>query len=258
MNISSLGRALQKSEAAILRQRRTVGNPYTRVEFEEKRPRTFTFSDCHASLLLPFGEVAGGRQFVELPGLNLLSYSTHRDKFPVVAQGNRGIQGMTRGHRTVAGSLGFVPQFGEPFLPAIQAYCRWIGIDRQVQYVLPDELPPMDLVVLFLDEGGYWSRLAIRSIQIVDMSSVLSVSDIRLNQNYSFMAESITNLVLGEDIEHFSHEAEEALEALRQVRDRENPGMQIAVDGTLGALYATRNSLNPNLGAPLYNSHPAP
>ena len=155
------------------------------------RPITFSYTDCNAGIILPFTS-PGDSEFIELPGVSLISLSTHRDVFPVVASGTRGVRGYTMGHSTKAGSIGFT-LFGEsPWLTVIKTYCRWIGMDTNPAHISPDELPPMYLNLVFFNENGDYSRIVVRGLKILDSSKNISIRDVQLTELYSFIATDIT------------------------------------------------------------------
>ena len=113
---------------------------------------TYSFTDVSATIVLPFTTIVKGGNSsskCELPGLTLLSLSEHRDVYPVVGLGRKGIKGFTTGHRTTAGTLGFILFGTNPFSEAIKKYDAWRQMTSQSRFTGPDELPPFDLIVNF-------------------------------------------------------------------------------------------------------------
>ncbi len=159
-------------------------------------PQSFSFTDVHATIILPFILPGTGKPpTVSLPGLTLFSISEHRDQYPVVALGRRGIKGFTSGHKTTAGSMGFV-LFGESaFAEAIRQYAAWRGVPSDTYFTSPDELPPFDLSLIFHNEKGDAANILIRSMKIVDSSRNISVRDIQLTESFSWMAAKVTTLI---------------------------------------------------------------
>lgn len=151
-------------------------------------PRSFSFTDVHATIILPFNPGQGDSSSCYLPGLTLISISEHRDVFPVVSLGRRGIKGFTTGHRTTAGTLGFTLLGEIPFADAMRRYMSWRGMTSQLKFASPDELPPFDLSLVFMNEKGENASLLIRSVKLLDRSQNISVRDIQLTEVYSFMA----------------------------------------------------------------------
>lgn len=162
--------------------------------------RDYSYANLSATALLPagFGDAATIAR-VPLPTLTLVSISTHRDVYPVVASGQRGIRGYGVGHRVVAGTLGFNIAKENPFADLIRAYSSWQGNAYYSENILPDELPPFDLLLLFKDDkSGWksgWMKYLIKGIKILDSSRQISVRDIMLTDTYSFMAMGITELI---------------------------------------------------------------
>lgn len=161
------------------------------------RGREFSYSDVHATLVLPYWYPSGDGvpPSVRLHGLTVFSLSRHRDKFPVVSMGRRGIKGMTKGHSTIAGSLGFVNYGNNPFSEAILAYNNWTNNLGGVSFTSVDELPPMDLSLVFHNEYQDVATILIKSLVIIDSSFNVSVQDINLTEAYSFMAADATNMI---------------------------------------------------------------
>lgn len=159
--------------------------------------KSFSFTDVHAALVLPFWYPEKGKNAPTtlLPGLTLVSISSHRDVYPVVSLGRRGIKGFTEGHGTIAGSLGFNSPGRSPFAGAIIAYNKWQDNLARVTFTNPDELPPMDLNLLFFNDEGDVGNILIRSLKIVDSAKNISVQDIQMTEVYSFIAASVTNMV---------------------------------------------------------------
>ena len=164
----------------------------------DERAKAVTFADCIAHLILPthiYGDPES--PMIEVKGLTLLSWSKHRDGYPVTGLGKSRFKGITPGHRTVAGTIGF-NVFGEsPFSEALRRYQQSIGYLGGTATMDVDELPPFELSLVFLTPNGDFSRVLIRGVSIIDESSNLSVRDTQLTEVFSFIAVSATNLHAG-------------------------------------------------------------
>lgn len=170
------------------------GTSYTDPVYGE--PVHFSFCDATAHVIFPFVFKAGQQKpMYELPGVQLLSISTHRDVYPVVAGGRRGIKGYTKGHRTVAGTIGFTVLGESPWADSLRAYARWRGVRENLLYSHPDELPPFDILVTFFTEAGDSAFIQLRSVQVLDGAQNLNINDVQLAQTFSFMAAEATELV---------------------------------------------------------------
>lgn len=180
---------------------RRPGNSITWEDISPDYDRDFSFADVQAKLILPFSRRAQGLPpTVELPGLTLIAVSEHTDTFPVVAPGFRGIKGFTVGHTTTAGTLGFVTFGKNAFNNAIVAYANWLGdSQRIVEEITPQELPPLDLSIVLMNEDGQASSIFIKGLKIIDSSRQIGVQDVQLTEHYSFicMQASTMNKIQG-------------------------------------------------------------
>jgi hypothetical protein len=159
-------------------------------------PQTFSFTDVHATAIMPF-VMPGATEppTVMLPGLTLISISEHRDVYPVVSLGRRGINGFTTGHKTTAGTLAFV-DFGEsPWAGVIRKYAAWRGTPEDTIMISPDQLPPIDISIILHNDKGDAATILIRSMKILDSSRNISVRDIQLSEVFSFMAANVTHII---------------------------------------------------------------
>ena len=170
--------------------------------------RNYSFASISVKALVPFSLSSQGSQLTEIPldNLSLFAVSTHRDAYPVTTLGSWNIQGVTRGQGVVAGSLSFTLLNEGPFAPLIAEYAKWSGHGAEFYRILPDQLPPFDLLVYFspdrttysdsknlpISTGAYF---LIKNVRILDSSRNVSVNDITYNDSYSFMAEQVTELI---------------------------------------------------------------
>lgn len=161
-------------------------------------PQAFSFVDVKATIVLPFIPKPGVSQVCSLPGLTLLSTSEHRDVYPVVSLGRRGIKNYTTGHRTTAGTLGFTLTGQSPFAEAISKYCAWKNGLGTVTLTSIDELPPFDISLHFITERGaeFGASVVLRGVKILDRSQNISIRDIQLNEAYSFMAVNSSYMII--------------------------------------------------------------
>lgn len=160
--------------------------------------KDFSYANLTAYALIP-ARIAGKVKMaqVHLPNLTLIGLSTHRDTYPVVSSGRRGIKGYTTGHATIAGTLGFTITEEGPFAPLLRAYATYLGNAYYSEKLLPNELPPFDLICIFKDfrsEKGAMVR-KVNGIKIIDSSSVTGIDNILLTENYSFMAMNMSELM---------------------------------------------------------------
>jgi hypothetical protein len=140
---------------------------------------SFSGTDIVATLAFP------GKAPVVFGELQTITYSIHRDKFPVRTLGRINPKGFAFGGRTIAGSLIFtvfdrhaiISAFGSPFS-------------------VTDELPPFDVTINLKNEYGDASVIRITGITIIDEGQVMSIEDILTENTMSYMA---TDIVLMEN-----------------------------------------------------------
>lgn len=159
-------------------------------------PVTFSYADCQAFAILPFH--APGKNLplkLLLPGLQLVSLSTHRDHYPVMNLGHTGVQGYTSGHRTSAGTLGFSVLGEDPFAQVLAVYSAWRGYNQPMDWVGIDEVPEFDISLIFTSDRGDTAITLIKGAKFSDVGRNISIRDIQLTHVYAFMAVRITNLI---------------------------------------------------------------
>lgn len=160
--------------------------------------KDLSFANLHVYAVIP-ARIAGKIQMaeIELPSITLIGLSTHRDTYPVVSSGRRGIKGFTTGHAVVAGSLGFTITDEAPFAPLLRAYATYIGNATYAESFMPNELPPFDLVCVFKDDkirdGAMGFKIS--GVKILDSSTVIGVDNLVINYTYSFMAMRVTEMM---------------------------------------------------------------
>ncbi len=149
---------------------------------------SFAPSDCHAYILIP---IYSGARIVRhdqypLGEVLLFSLSSHRDKFPVSRLGRMLPVGFTAGRRTVAGSIGVVLWDRHVFRKItddlFMAYPHYVGRPHA------DELPPFDMVLVFVNEYGQTVALNLYGVTLLDEGMSMSTDDSRSVVTYSYMA----------------------------------------------------------------------
>lgn len=159
-------------------------------------PAVFAFFDIQANAVLPFHRPALQLPgHVKLTGIQLVSFSTHRDHFPVTSLGHSGIKGYTSGKKICAGTLGFSLLGEDPLTPILEIYSAWRGYTQPLVWASPDELPPFDLSLTMVSQTGNTAAVLIRSLKITDTARNISVKDIQFSYFYSFMATRITTVL---------------------------------------------------------------
>ena len=103
--------------------------------------------------------------------------------FAVTGLGRVGIKGFTQGHRTVAGTLVF-SSFDRG------AFYRKFGSikNEQIYKDMPDELPPFNIIMCFVNEFGDASFSALEGVTLLDSSRSYTIDNPVSMETYSYMA----------------------------------------------------------------------
>lgn len=141
-----------------------------------------TFAGIDMQMIAVVGEVVS-----EPRSMKTLSYSVHREKKRISKFGRIYPNARSRGARTVAGSMIFTVFDEHPllaFYPSEIAPKDMEKIQGKDQFwqplLLPDQLPPFDLIVIAQNEYGHAMQMAIMGIDITDDSMVFSINDMEI------------------------------------------------------------------------------
>ena len=154
------------------------------VEFQ----LAFSPSDCHAFVMLPIYD--GGKmvsRITERMGeVVLFSISSHRDKFPVSRLGRVLPIGFTAGRRTVAGTIGLVMWDRNSLRRLSERLYR--AFPQFIAEPHADELPPLDIALVFVNETGHVVSVTLYGVTILDEGVTLQMDDVRAVVTLSYMA----------------------------------------------------------------------
>jgi len=134
-----------------------------------------------------------GPEYIHIGNAHTLSYSIHREKFPVRRLGRTYAAGYTRGSRTIAGSLVFV-NFQAAALAELFKHFQYDSQDAALPAysILTDQLPPFDLILLFMNEAGRMSVMKLIGVEIVDEGGVLGVNEAYPETTMQYLARDIS------------------------------------------------------------------
>ena len=135
-----------------------------------------------------------------LAELSTISYSIHRETFPVRSLGSVYPKDYTKGPRTIAGSFVFTV-FNKHVLDELLRATRAIvstGVAdsapdqyRAMSPVLADQIPPFDVTIAYNNELGESSKMVIYGVQIVNEGQVTSVNDMVTENEMQYVARDI-------------------------------------------------------------------
>lgn len=192
--------------------------PYNATDFK------YSFSGADARVFAWFEEYP--EAVVELKSLHTISISVHEAKGQARSLGRRGVSGITRGIRTIAGSMILTVINDHPLRELMEVYTTRVDIygdkrfrtgwslDRTMQgrgdllgvynqnNILPTLLPPFNIAIQYVSELGYnknvvsdlpsaapiGAALMVRGIEFIDDGLVTSVNDIVSEETTSFIA----------------------------------------------------------------------
>lgn len=134
-----------------------------------------------------------------LADVQTLTYSSHREKFPVRTLGRTSVKGYTRGPRTIGGTLIFTV-FNKEVLSEMLVQNYQLDSADKDNYgvwaaVLIDQIPPFDITVNFVNEYGAVSRLVIYGVELVNEGQTMSIDDLITENVVNFVARHIEPMV---------------------------------------------------------------
>ena len=112
--------------------------------------------------------------------LSTVTYSVYRPMNQVYVLGQAMPSGFVRGHRTVAGTLIFTV-FDRHVLYNAVKYGFEVN-DPRCLNIKPDELPPFDIGINFLNEYGESASMTIRDVRLISEGQTMSIED-RITEN---------------------------------------------------------------------------
>lgn len=159
----------------------------------QKTYTSFSGTDIVASITLP------GQKPVVFGELQTISYSIHREKFPVRTLGSINPKGFTMGGRTIAGSLIFtvfdrhmmkqvVKNMFDPAIEKNRYDISAMEYEDMYRRMVTDEMPPFDVTIAFSNEYGERSAMSILGITIIDEGQVMSIEDMLTENTMSYIA----------------------------------------------------------------------
>lgn len=133
------------------------------------------------------GQPTGVGAVKPLGEIQTLSLSVMRDKRDVRALGHVGVKARTRGPRVIAGSMVFTVFLSHVFMELMSLHpSEFDGV--KFTPAMADQMPPMDITIVFANEYGHTSRMAIYGVDLNTEGMVFSIEDIFTEQTFNFSA----------------------------------------------------------------------
>lgn len=162
---------------------RVLGLPSKGIFTINNRPKTNymfrTFSGIDMKAIASLSSVV-----TDLEGLSQLSWSIHSGRMATRPLGKANPGGSrSAGSRTIAGTMIFVIADTHPLLELVPAD---YPATKQGQYdkaiwrpnLMPDQLPPFDLMLVMQNEYGYAAILSLYGVQVADEGGVVGVDNL--------------------------------------------------------------------------------
>ena len=139
---------------------------------------------------------------VILGDLQTITYSSHREKFPVRTLGRVLPKSYTRGPRTIAGSMIFTVINKHSLWELIKYYSRYMntGVKGSDSFwgdynaITVDQLPPFDITLLFSNEYGDNSYMVLYGVELINEGQTMSIQDLLTENVMQFVARDIDPL----------------------------------------------------------------
>ena len=149
----------------------------------------------------PLGQDAPYDKDTLYPVINLqaITVSTFRNKRQVRALGHVNPRGIARGNRTVGGTIILTEFDRDTFWSLIRVPDPVGGADINVgdagAAVLPDQVAPFDILLMFANEAGTMAYRMIYEIELVTNGIVYSIQDMYNENTLSFLCTDVTPLI---------------------------------------------------------------
>lgn len=161
-----------------------------------KNNSSYSGTDCTVIVQL-------NNKLIVLGNLETFSHSIHREKVPVRVLGRSHPKGYTAGGRTIAGSMVFIVFDRAPLWDVIKEINYVRNPTDRSSSPLPDQLPPLDLILVFHNEYGHNSLVRLYGIEFVDEGQVYSVNDLYSECTMSYVARDMDQMIAYKDIAEF-------------------------------------------------------
>lgn len=130
---------------------------------------------------------SGNQSTKVLAEIQTISISTHRDKQAVRSCGRVYPIGFTRGQREIAGSLIFTVFNEHVLYELLEAHPSDFDATAFTSCLL-DQLPPLDITIVFANEYGRVSRMGVYGVEFVNEGQTMSIEDIITENVVNYVA----------------------------------------------------------------------
>jgi len=152
------------------------------------------------SIILPFFIKDDSQApMVRLPGLVEMNLSDHKDVYPVFANSQLSFKSFTEGHLTEAGSLIFNIIDEHPFSEVMNRYNKFLALENKDRIYKPQNLPPLDAVLVFTSRTGQLYGIQVAGMKIVDSNINITMESRPTMSTVSFICKKVKSVGSLED-----------------------------------------------------------
>jgi len=132
-----------------------------------------------------------------LAEIQTFSWSVFREKDPVRSLGSVYARGFTRGGRTISGSMVFTVFYEHVLHEVLKLNLRYknTGTTDTDPYLattmIPDQLPPLDITLLFANEYGAISTMSLYGVEFFNEGGTFSIEDIYSETTMQYVARDL-------------------------------------------------------------------
>lgn len=153
--------------------------------------RAATTSFAGSDMLIYF--VFPGAKPIYIGTASTLTYSTFREIRQVRTLGRTNVKGVTRGPRTIGGTIIFTV-LEQHAVNDIMDVLKTVTPYKNYDKIKPDELPSFDIVISFANEYGQSASKIIYGVTLVDDNTTLSIEDIFTENTMTYIARDIDHM----------------------------------------------------------------
>ncbi len=163
--------------------KKNIHNKFNTSVFQKGNSYT-SFSGADAIVTVVFKNGAP----VTVGECQTLTYSLYRPMNPVYRLGSAKPSGFTKGPRTIAGSIIFTVFDRHVLISTLHKAYAAYDTDCLNQDFLPDELPPFDFHINWLNEYGQSSEIIINDVHFTTEGQVHSIEDMITENTVQYLA----------------------------------------------------------------------
>ena len=127
------------------------------------------------------------------------------DTYDLEIENNHNLFGSFLSHnsRTIAGSIVFIVFDRSPLWDVIKEINYVRNPSDRTTSPLPDQLPPLDLILMFHNEYGHTSLVRLYGVEFIDEGQVYSINDLYSECTMSYVARDMDQMIAYKDVADF-------------------------------------------------------